>query len=383
MSSGADSLLPPAPTESALKKWLLAAHIDLPLFGLLLATAVLGLFALYSAADRDQLLLTRQAIYLLVAFAAMLLAAQIPPDMLKRWTPRVFVLALAMLGLVLIVGDEGKGAQRWLDFGIRFQPSELMKIAMPLMVAAYLHNRRLPPRIHQVIIALALIGIPVALILRQPDLGTALMIFASGLIALFLAGLRWWIIVLAVCAGIAAILALLYTDWLSFLLHDYQRQRILTFLNPEEDPLNTGYHIIQSKIAIGSGGLFGKGWLNGTQSHLDFLPERSTDFIFAVFAEEFGLLGVAPLLLVYLAITLRGLQIAARADHGFDRLICASISLTFFLSVFINIGMVCGLLPVVGVPLPLISRGGTSMVTLLIGFGILMSVHTHKKLLAL
>lgn len=282
-----------------------------------------------------------------------------------------------MLVLVLVLGDSAKGAQRWLDLGvIRFQPSELMKLAMPLAIAAYLHQRTLPPQLGSMAVTLILIAVPTGLVMVQPDLGTSLLVVAAGGFALFFAGLRWRWIVGAV-ALVAAAAPLL---WLR--LHDYQRGRILTLFDPERDPLGAGYHITQSKIAIGSGGGFGKGWLEGTQAKLDFLPEANTDFIFAVIAEELGLIGVVLLLLIYLAIVARGLIIALRAQDTFQRLLAAALTLKFFVYVFINIGMVIGLLPVVGVPLPLVSYGGTSAVSLLVGFGMLMSIQTNRKLLA-
>jgi rod shape determining protein RodA len=274
------------------------------------------------------------------------------------------------------VGEEGKGAQRWLNLGVvRFQPSELMKIAVPLLVAAYIAERPLPPTFSRLTVCFLMVVIPALLIAKQPDLGTALLIASSGLIVIFLSGISWKLIISFLLAAASALPVLWYT------MHDYQRQRVLTFLNPESDPLGSGYHIIQSKIAIGSGGLSGRGWLEGTQSQLAFLPERSTDFIFSVIAEEFGLVGVGLLLLLYLAIAGRGLYIASQAQSSFARLLAGSISLTFLVYVFVNVGMVTGLLPVVGVPLPLVSYGGTSMVTLLAGFGILMSIHTHRRMM--
>jgi len=274
-------------------------------------------------------------------------------------------------------GDVGKGAQRWLDLGfVRFQPSEIMKLAVPMMAAWYLHDRPLPPRFLELLVVVALVIVPAVMIALQPDLGTALLVGAAGILVVLLGGLRVRLIV-----GLAA-LAVALAPALWHVMHDYQRRRVLTFLNPESDPLGAGYHIIQSKIAIGSGGLFGKGWLNGTQAQLEFLPERSTDFIFAVLGEEFGLFGQGLLILAYLFVVGRGLYIATQAQDTFTRLLAGSISLTFFVYVFVNTGMVTGLLPVVGVPLPLISYGGTSMVTLMIGFGILMAVHGHRNLVA-
>jgi rod shape determining protein RodA len=284
---------------------------------------------------------------------------------------------LILLIAVLFFGHEGKGAQRWLDLGFfRFQPSELMKLAVPILVATYLAERPLPPTVTRLVISLMMIIVPALLIAKQPDLGTAILIASSGLIVIFLSGISWRLIMGFIIAAASALPVLWYV------MHDYQRQRVLTFLNPESDPLGAGYHIIQSKIAIGSGGLFGRGWLEGTQSQLAFLPERSTDFIFSVIAEEFGLIGVGLLLSSYLMIAARGLFIASDAQTSYARLLAGSISLTFLVYVFVNVGMVTGLLPVVGVPLPLVSYGGTSMVTLLAGFGILMSIHTHRRMMS-
>ena len=281
-----------------------------------------------------------------------------------------------MLVAVVYVGDVGKGAKRWLDLGfMRFQPSELMKLAVPMMIAWYLHFRALPAKFSVNLIAIILIAIPTALISIQPDLGTALLIASSGIFIILLAGLSLRLILVSSCLGLIA--APIY--WFT-LMKSYQKTRVLTLLNPENDPLGAGYHIIQSKIAIGSGGIFGKGWLNGTQGQLEFLPERTTDFIFAVLGEEFGLMGLLILLFVYALIIIRGLVIASQANDTYERLLAGSISLTFFVYVFVNTGMVTGLLPVVGVPLPLISYGGTSMVTLMAGFGILMSIQTHKRM---
>lgn len=351
-------------------------HIDGTLLAALLVLAVAGLAVLYSAFDQEFAEVRKQMVRLAVAFGAMALVAQIPPSTLRRWSPWVYLLALGMLVAVLVVGDIGKGAQRWLDFKVlRFQPSELMKLALPMMVAWYLAERPLPPRWPHVLIAAAMIALPTALIVLQPDLGTGLLIAAAGFFVLYMAGLRWRIMIGALIAAIPAALALWH-----FGMHDYQRQRVLTFLNPESDPLGSGYHIIQSKIALGSGGMFGKGWLNGTQSHLQFLPERHTDFIFAVLGEEFGLVGAVQLLVLYFLIIGRGAYITVKAQDAYSRLLAGSVSLTFFVYVFVNIGMVSGLLPVVGVPLPLISYGGTSLVTLMVGFGILMSIHTHRKM---
>jgi rod shape determining protein RodA len=308
----------------------------------------------------------------------MLAVAQISPRTIQNSAPWLFAAGLIMLIAVLLLGDIGKGAQRWLNLGLfRFQPSEIMKIAVPMMIAWYLSEATLPPRRLRLLIALAILILPTLLVAKQPDLGTSLLIASAGIFVLLLAGLSWKLI-LGSLIGLVASLPLVW----NYLLHDYQRQRVLTFINPENDPLGAGYHIIQSTIAIGSGGIYGKGWLNGTQSHLDFLPERSTDFIFAVFSEEFGFLGILVLLAIYGSIIIRGMIIANQAQDTFGRLLAGSLILTFFVYVFVNIGMVSGILPVVGVPLPLMSYGGTSMVTLLAGFGILMSIQTHRKLIA-
>ncbi|MBU3823917.1 MAG: rod shape-determining protein RodA [Candidatus Oceanisphaera merdipullorum] len=353
-------------------------HIDWPLFLALCCLLSASLVILYSASGEDTDTLIRQALRCGLSFVVMLGLAQFPPSFYARWSPPVFVFAVMLLVLVVLVGDVGKGAQRWLELGsFRFQPSEVMKLVMPMMIATYISRYPLPPSLLQIFVALTMVMVPTLLIARQPDLGTSLLVAASGLFVIFLAGLSWRLI-LAAAVAVAAFLPPLWF----FLMHDYQKRRVLTLLNPESDPLGAGYHIIQSKIAIGSGGLWGKGWLQGTQSQLEFLPERHTDFIFAVLAEEFGLIGVCLLVLLYLFIIWRGLYISMQAQGAFPRLLGGALTLTFFVYVFVNIGMVSGLLPVVGVPLPLISYGGTSMVTLMAGFGILMSVHTHKRLLA-
>ena len=352
-------------------------HLDWPLVIALLALSLLGLAILYSSSGQNLELLTRQGVRLLVAFFTMFLLAQIPPHHIERWAPWLFFGGLVLLLWVLIGGKTGKGAQRWLDFvAFRFQPSEIMKIAVPLMVSWFLADRSLPPDPKAILGALAITLTPTLLIAKQPDLGTSLLVLASGLFVLLMAGISWRLVITCIVLAIPA-------SWLlwEYGMHDYQRQRVLTFLNPESDPLGAGYHIIQSKTAIGSGGFYGKGWLNGTQSHLEFLPERSTDFIFAVYSEEFGFVGTLFLLAVYMFIVIRGLYIATQAQDTFTRLLSGSLVLTFFVYVFVNIGMVTGLLPVVGVPLPLISYGGTSMVTIMAAFGILMSIHTHRKLL--
>ena len=350
-------------------------HIDGPLLVGLLLICGLGLFVLYSAVGESNRLLMNQVVRLSVAFVAMLIVAQLPPGFLRRWTPWGYMLGLVLLVLVLFKGDVGQGARRWLDIGIRFQPSEAMKLGVPMMAAWYLHDRQIPPKISHIAIIAVMIIVPTILIARQPDLGTALLIAASGIIVIILAGMSFRLIV---GLGIAAIPGALV---LWNFMKDYQKQRVLTLLDPDSDPLGAGYNIIQSKIAIGSGGTFGKGWTNGSQAQLEFLPERDTDFIFAVLGEEFGLLGALTLLVLYMFVIGRGLYIAVQAHDTYSRLLAGSISLTFMVYVFVNTAMVTGLVPVVGVPLPLVSFGGTSMVTLMAGFGILMSIHSHRKLL--
>ena len=367
--------------KSTSERWSLtlalrAIHIDaLLLFGLLVLLGV-GLMILFSAGDQNISLVIRQLIRVGAAFLVLIILANIHPDRMRDLAYWIYALGLLLLIAVLVVGDEGKGAQRWLNLGIvRFQPSELMKIAVPLLVAAYISERPLPPSLLRIAVCLIMILIPSLLISKQPDLGTSLLIAISGLIVIFLSGVSRRFIVGIILTATSALPVLWYV------MHDYQKQRVLTFLNPESDPLGAGYHIIQSKIAIGSGGLFGRGWLEGTQSNLAFLPERSTDFIFSVIGEEFGLFGVGMMLLLYLSIAGRGLYIAGQAQSSFARLLAGSISLTFLVGVIVNVGMVTGLLPVVGVPLPLVSYGGTSMVTLLASFGILMSIHTHRRMM--
>jgi len=350
-------------------------HIDGPLLGGLLLICALGLVVLYSAVGESTRLLVNQLIRLGVAFVAMLFAAQMSPDFLRRWTPWGFLAGIVLLVLVLTTGEVGQGARRWLDLGIRFQPSEIMKLAVPMMAAWYLHDRQIPPRAGQLLVLALIIVIPTLLIARQPDLGTSLLIAASGIIVIVLAGLP-----IRVMLGLA-VLSVPGAFGLWNFMQEYQKQRVLTLLNPDSDPLGAGYNIIQSKIAVGSGGLFGKGWTNGSQAHLEYLPERDTDFIFAVMGEELGLLGVLALLCLYVFVIGRGLYIAIQAHDTYSRLLAGSISLTFFVYVFVNTAMVTGLVPVVGIPLPLVSFGGTSMVTLLAGFGILMSIHSHRKLL--
>ena len=352
-----------------------ALHLDGPLLVLIAATAAFGLFILYSAAGGNMALWTRQLLRFVVAVVVMLVLAQVPARYLRMLTPPAYVAGILMLVAVELVGDFGKGAQRWLDLGvIRFQPSEIMKLAVPMMCAWYLHERVLPASVRHTLMVILIVLVPTLLIAAQPDLGTALLVAVAGLLVLFLAGLRWrYIFGLLALVAAAAPLA-----W--HFMHDYQRRRVMTLMDPQSDPLGAGYHIIQSQIAIGSGGVFGKGWMEGSQAQLEFLPERSTDFIFSVIGEELGLLGQLLLLALYLALIGRCLFLAGRCGSTFARLVTGSVALTFFVYVFVNAGMVTGLLPVVGVPLPLVSYGGTSMVTLLAGFGILMSLHSHRQL---
>ena len=355
---------------------LMKLHIDLPLLILLSMITAYGLVVLYSASGQSWHYVERQSIFFGLAYVAMFAAAQIRMQTYEYWAPWFFGLGVVLLIGVLLIGVGAKGAQRWLDLGvIRFQPSEILKLGMPIMIASYLAKRLLPPSFKHVFWSLVFIGVPTILIMRQPDLGTSLLVAFSGLMVLFFAGLRWRYILSAV----GLIVASAWPIW-HYGLHAYQKQRILTLLDPEADKLGSGWNIIQSKTAIGSGGIEGKGWLNGTQSQLDFLPESHTDFIIAVLAEEFGLRGVLYLLVLYLAVIGRSMWIAFNAQHMFGRLLAGSITFTFFIYIFVNIGMVSGLLPVVGVPLPLVSHGGTSIITLMLGFGVLMSVSLEKKL---
>jgi rod shape determining protein RodA len=348
-------------------------RLDLPLLLALLVVMAAGLAVLYSASGQDMGLVHRQLIRLGVGLGVMVVISQVPPNLLRFWTPWLYAAGLVMLAATWWLGV-GAGAQRWLDFGfLRFQPSEIMKLAVPMMVAWYLHSRVLPPGLKDAAVAGLILLIPALLVARQPDLGTALLVAVSGCFTLFLAGLRWRVIMAVGALAVAAAPA----AWL--FMHEYQRDRVRTFLSPESDPLGQGWNIIQAKIAVGSGGFTGKGWLNGTQSRLEFIPERHTDFILAVLSEEFGLVGVLLLLPMYLFIVGRGLYIAAVARTSWSRLVAGSLAMTFFIYVLVNGGMVSGALPVVGVPLPLISYGGTSAVTLLAGFGIMMSVYGHRK----
>ena len=350
-------------------------HIDLPLFLLLILLTGYGLMVLYSASGQNMDAVIRQARYFAVGYVAMIFAAQISLQQYARWAPWLYGLGVAILLAVEFAGVGAKGAQRWLQIGgLRFQPSEIMKIVVPLVVAWSLAARPLPPRFSAVLAALVLLALPAGLIVIQPDLGTSLLIAASGLFVLFLAGIGWRYIVGAVFAAAASA----WPVWM-YGLKDYQKQRILTMFSPESDKLGAGWNIIQSKTAIGSGGWEGKGWLQSTQSRLDFLPESHTDFIIAVLAEEQGLKGIILLLGLYLLILLRGFLIGLRAQTSFGRMMAGSLTLTFFVYIFVNMGMVAGLLPVVGVPLPLVSAGGTSVVTLLAGFGILMAISTEQQ----
>ena len=354
-------------------------HVDAPLLVLLIMLGLVGLVVLYSASGRSWDMVVKQALSFTMGLGIMVAIAQVEPRFMARWVPLGYLLGVVLLSVVELMGHNAMGATRWINIPgvIRFQPSELMKILMPATIAWYLSSHSLPAGLKHTAIALALILVPFVLVLRQPDMGTALLILVSGAFVLFMGGLRW----LWIGGAVAAVIPVAVGMWY-FVMHDYQRQRILTFLDPESDPLGAGWNIIQSKAAIGSGGIFGKGWLQGTQSHLDFLPESHTDFIIAVLAEEFGLVGVCFLLVLYTLLILRGLVITAQAQTLFGKLLAGALTLTFFVYVFVNIGMVSGLLPVVGVPLPFISYGGTALVTLLSGFGILMSIHTHRKWIA-
>lgn len=351
-------------------------HIDGILLVLLLVLAAGSLFILYSASGKNVDMVIKQGSSFAIGLVGMVVIAQFEPRFMARMVPLAYLVGVALLVAVDVIGYNAMGATRWINIPgvIRFQPSEFMKIIMPATIAWYLARHNLPPRFKHVVISLTMIVVPFVLILVQPDLGTSLLVLTSGAFVVFMAGLQWrWIL-----GAVAAMVPVAIGMWF-FVMHDYQKRRVLTFLNPESDPLGSGWNIIQSKAAIGSGGVWGKGWLSGTQSHLDFLPESHTDFIIAVLAEEFGLVGVCLLLLLYMLLLARCLVITVQAHSLFGKLLAGALSMTFFVYVFVNIGMVSGLLPVVGVPLPLISFGGTSLITLLAGFGILMSIHTHRK----
>jgi rod shape determining protein RodA len=351
-------------------------HIDLPLLVAILAVCALGVFILYSAGGENMHMVYGQIARLGVGLLIMALIAQVPPEWFRTIGPILYLLGILLLVLVLLLGTHTQGAARWLNLGVvRFQPAEIMKIAVPLTLVTLFHNKAQPPPGWAILSAFALLLVPVMLVVKQPDLGTALLIACAGLFVIFFSGMRWRYFALL------AALALALTPLIWLHLHGYQRERVLTFLNPGRDPSGAGYHIIQSKIAIGSGGLFGVGWLNGTQAQLNFLPESSTDFIFAVYAEEMGLLGCLLLLALYAVIVFRGIWIAAQGRDSYTRMLAGSLSLTFFIYVFTNMGMVSGILPIVGVPLPLVSYGGSSILTLMIGFGVLMSLLTHRRLL--
>lgn len=350
-------------------------HIDPFVFLVLLTITLLGLFVLYSGSGQSASMMKRQVIFFVLAYISMLFFAQINMKFLCRMAPWMYGFGIILLLLVLFIGVGAKGAQRWISLGFfRFQPSEVLKLAVPIMIAAYFSSRDLPPRFKHIIVCLLLVGLPAVLIFKQPDLGTAILIAASGLIVLFLSGLRWRYML----GSVLLILMSVWPMW-QFVMKDYQKQRVLTLLNPEADPFGAGWNIIQSKTAIGSGGLHGKGWLQGTQSQLDFLPESHTDFIVAVLAEEFGLVGMVILFGLYSVLIGRCLFISWNAQNNFGRLLSGGITLTFFIYILVNVGMVSGVLPVVGVPLPLVSLGGTSIVTLMSGFGIIMAIATEKN----
>lgn len=352
-------------------------HLDPVLLVTLLLTALLGLVEVYSSTGQDLGMTLKQMVSFGLGFGTLFVMAQVPPRTYQALSPWFYAGGVGLLLAVAAFGEVRLGARRWLDLpGIgSVQPSEFLKLGMPMMLAWFLSGRVLPPSFKVILIALALIGVPAALIAKQPDLGTAILVAASGLFVLFLSGLPWWMI-----GGFLALVGALAPIAWNF-LHDYQRQRILTLIDPESDPLGTGWNILQSKTAIGSGGILGKGWLHGSQSHLEFLPEGHTDFIIAAFSEEFGLIGVCVLLLLYLVIIGRGIYIAGTAQDSYNRLLAGAITLAFFVYVFVNAGMVSGILPVVGVPLPFVSYGGTAIITLMSGMGVLMSIHTHKKLI--
>ena len=361
--------------QRSLARWL---HLDLVLLVPLILIMALGLLVLFSASDGDWDTVSRQLRNFVVGWGALLVVAQIRVDTIQRWSPVLYLFALGLLLMVLFFGVGAKGAQRWLSLGvIRFQPSEVMKIAMPLAVAFWVVRNGLPPRLGVTMVGLLVIAIPAVVIAMQPDLGTALLVAASGGFVIFMAGVSWW----QIMAGIIAALGAIWPAWL-FVLKDYQKQRIMTLFDPEADKLGAGWNIIQSKTAIGSGGWSGKGWMQGTQSHLDFLPESQTDFVIAVLAEEWGFRGVLCLLALYGLIVGRGFWISLRAQTTYARLLASAITLTFCVYVVVNMGMVAGILPIVGVPLPLVSYGGTSIVTLMLSFGILMAISSDHRVIA-
>ncbi len=355
------------------RRWLRPPELDWPLALALLLLACVGLVNLYSAGGPDTKVAFNQGARFVLGAGLMVLLARVSPQSLRKWTPWLYAGSVFLLLVVAVMG-EGRGAHRWLDLKVfRFQPSELSKLTMPMMAAWVLSRRELPPRFASLAIVGALIAVPAVLIAKQPDLGTALLVVASGMFAIFLAGMAWWRIGVVLAAAAAA------APFAWHFMHDYQKKRLFTFLDPAADRLGDGWHILQSQIAVGSGGVWGKGWQHGTQSQLEFLPEHTTDFAFAVFSEEWGLVGVAAVIVLYIFIVGRGLMIAANARDTYSRLLAGSISMSFFVYVMVNGGMVSGILPVVGVPMPLISYGGTSVVSLLAGFGMLMSIHNHRR----
>ena len=360
-----------------LPDWLLKIFqkVDAVLLAALSLLAFAALVTLFSASDGNIDQVYRQGIHFLLGLALMLIFSQIQSKTLRQWSIWLYTGGLVLLVLVLMIGVEKKGATRWLNVGVHIQPAEIMKLAVPMMVAYYFSEKPLPPRFIDIVVALVLVFVPMLLIIKQPDLGTSILIATSGFFVIYLAGMSWWLI-----GGAVALVSIAAPLMYQFGMHDYQRKRVDVLLNPESDILGTGYHISQSKIAIGSGGVYGKGWLNGDQSHLDFLPEQHTDFIFAVFGEEFGLAGNVLLIALYVFIIWRGLYIATKGEDSFARLLAGSLSLTFFFYLFVNTGMVTGLLPVVGVPLPLFSYGGTSVVTLMTAFGIIMGMKRRKRI---
>lgn len=349
--------------------------VDVFLLVALLGITGYSLLVLYSASGANERMFTSRIVQVSIGLGLMFIMAMIPPRLYQKMSPYVYVFCLLLLILVDLIGETSKGAQRWLNLGfVRFQPSEIAKLAVPLMVASYLGKRPLPPSFKDTLIALAIILVPTLLVAIQPDLGTSILVCSAGIFVLFLAGLSWKLI----GAGLIFLAGFIPIMWY-FLMHDYQKTRVLTLFNPDKDPLGAGYHIIQSKIAIGSGGINGKGWMEGTQSQLEFLPEPHTDFIFAVLSEEHGMIGVLILLAIYLFIIGRGLIIGTKSDSAFGRILSGGTALLLFVYVFVNIGMVSGILPVVGVPLPLFSYGGTSYVTLMAAFGLMMSSYVHRK----
>jgi rod shape determining protein RodA len=355
-----------------------SVHLDPLLLLLLMLVSGGGLIVLYSGADASVAVVKAQGMRLGIAFVAMFVFAQLDPSVYRRWSPWLYAVGLVGLVAVLVMGVGAKGAQRWLALpGLpRFQPSEIMKLLVPMAAAWYLSRHYLPPRFRHVVVGVGLVLVPMALIIQQPDLGTSMLVGAAGMFVVFFAGLSWRLI-----TGFLALLGVAAPAMWFFVMRDYQKQRVLTLLDPQSDPLGAGWNIIQSTTAIGSGGWSGKGWLQGTQSHLEFLPESHTDFIVAVLAEEFGFIGLMVLLVAYLLIILRCLYIAANAQDSFSRLLAGALTMTFFVYIVVNIGMVSGLLPIVGVPLPLISFGGTSIVTLMAAFGVLMAIHTHRRMI--